>query len=122
MNNNESLQDQSLISTTTNWVNARANENSTALGAALLATASPSLADNLTNVITMSASGNVVGAVTNAIPLLITVITVIKAIITPDSQGPTNEQIKTAVSTMSRDELIQLLTPKAPVPTGTRIP
>jgi len=111
----ESPQGQAAIG----WLAARSTETSTQLGAAVLAATAPTLAEYALNAITSGVSGNYIGAVTNAIPVLIALGGVLKAIITPDKKGPTDAQIKTAVTAMSRDELIKLLsTPASVQPTA----
>jgi len=108
----ESPQGQAAIS----WLAARSTETSTQLGAAVLAATAPLLAEQAINAITMGIAGNYIGAITNAIPVLIAIGGAVKAIITPDKKGLTDAQIKTAVTAMSRDELIKLLTPAETVP------
>ena len=95
--------------TATRWLAARSSETSTQLGAAVVAATAPLLAEQAINAITMGIAGNYIGAITNAIPVLIAIGGAVKAIITPDKKGLTDAQIKTAVTAMSRDELISLL-------------
>ena len=115
----ESPQGQSAISTVTDWLSARSTESTTHLGAAVLAAASPSLTEQAITAVTMAASGNYIGAATNAVPVLIALGGAIAAIVTPTPKGPTDAQIQTAVAAMSRADLIKLLTANDPVPTST---
>ncbi len=103
--------------TATRWLAARSTETSTQLGVAVVAATAPALAEQAVNAITMGMTGNYIGAITNALPVLIAIGGAVKAIITPDKQGPTDAQIKTAVAALSRAELIELLTPAKAVST-----
>lgn len=114
----ESPQGQATISSITGWLADRSTESTTHLGAAVLAVASPSLTEQAITAVTMAASGNYIGAATNAVPVLIALGGAIAAIVTPTPKGPTDVQIQSAVAALSRDDLIRLLTPKTEVSTG----
>ncbi len=105
----ESPEGKADLSQVTEWLSQRSTESSTHLGAAVLAAAAPNLADHAINAVTMAATGNILGAITNAIPVVIALSGALAAIIKPEHKGLTNDDIKAHVAALSRDELIRLL-------------
>lgn len=98
-----------LISQITSAISPRLGETSTHLGGAVLAIGSPQIIQQIMTAIALGVAGDYVGCATNAIPVLLGIGAAVKAIITPEKKGLTDEEIKSAVYGMSGDELIKLL-------------
>ena len=108
----------SLADMTSAWISARAGETSTKLGVVGGAVAAPTIIDNVGQAVIAGLAGDYIGCAQHGIPALIGIVGAIAAIVTPDKPqpqptGPTNDQLKTAISTLSRDELIGLLSESA---------
>ena len=91
------------------YMAARAGEHTTAIGSVGGAIATPQLIDMVTNTIASAAAGNIVGAVSNGLPAVISIAGILGAIFLPQSTGPTNDQIITAIASLSRADRIRLL-------------
>ncbi|MCX7084295.1 MAG: hypothetical protein NTY69_02010 [Methylococcales bacterium] len=98
-----------LISQITGIISPRMSETSTHLGGAVLAIGSPQIIQQIMTAIALGIAGDYIGCATNAIPILLGVAAAVKAIITPENKGLTDDEIKSAVSAMSGDDLIKLL-------------
>jgi hypothetical protein len=88
------------------WLNARGTETTTHLGVA----SGAALVPLIIGTITAALAGDIPGAMRSGVPALIGIAGALAAIITPTPKGITDAQIKTAVTALSHDELIKLLT------------
>ncbi len=92
------------------YVQARAAEPSTQIGAAVGGAAGPQLAQNVALAVADGLAGNYVGAVTNGIPAVIGLAGIAAAIFTPEkAKGLSDEQIKSTVAGLSTEQLVSLL-------------
>jgi hypothetical protein len=89
------------------WLTARGTETTTHLGMATGAALLPLILGT----ITAALAGDIPGAMLSGVPALLGIAGALAAIITPTPKGATDAQIKTAVTALSHDELIKLLTP-----------
>ena len=84
----ESPEGQGLLSALKAVIAPRLSENSTHLGAAVLAVGAPTLIDQAVTAITLGLAGDYVGCIKHAIPVIIGVWGTVKAIISPESKTP----------------------------------
>jgi hypothetical protein len=118
---------QSAIDTATSWITDRSLENSTKVGVIAGAAAAPTIADNAGKAVIAGLAGDYISCAMYGVPALVGIVGSLAAIIKPDNKlkGPTNDQIKSHVAALSRDELISLLqstgTPSVMQSTGTTI-
>jgi hypothetical protein len=103
----------SLTNAAKQWVSDRSGETSTKLGVIGGAVAAPTILENSGKAIVAGLAGDYFTCAQYAIPALIGIVGAVSAIVIPDKPqqpiGPTHEQIKTAFSSMSRDDLVSLL-------------
>ncbi len=102
------------------WLTERSGETSTLIGAVTGTALAPTIFDNASKAVVAGIAGDYIGAATYGIPAVIAICGAMAAMIKPDKpKGTTDEQIKTHVAGLGRDELISLLQPITPVqPTG----
>ena len=92
------------------WVGARAAETSTQLGALGGAIAAPVIVDNAGKAVLAGLSGDYAATISYGLPAVLGIFGALAAMITPDKHtGLSDEQIKTAVAALKREQLISLL-------------
>jgi len=92
------------------YMSARSGEQSTLLGAVGGAALAPTIAQNVADTLVSVATGNYVGALATGLPALIGIVGSLAAIFTPEkAKGLSDDEIKTAVGGLSREQLISLL-------------
>lgn len=101
----------SLAAQTAQFLSDRAAETSSQISASAGVAVSPLLIQQAGSAIVAGLSGDVFGCLTNGLPVLFGGLGLLKVMLTPDKpvKGPTDDQIKTAIAAMSRDDLIGLL-------------
>jgi len=102
---------------TAQFVADRAGETSTQISAATGVAIAPTLIQHAGIAIAAGLSGDFVTCALNATPILLGGIGLLKVALTPDKpKGPTDDEIKSHIATLSRDELISLLANASQVP------
>ena len=98
------------------WLTERSGETSTLIGAVTGTALAPTVFDNASKAVVAGIAGDYIGAATYGIPAVVAIYGALAAMIKPDKpKGPTDEQIKTHVAGLNRDELISLLQPAEPL-------
>ena len=91
------------------FVAARAVEPTTQFGAVGAALAAQPMADHAALALAAGLAGDYVACASNALPVLLGMFGCLAAILTPEKKGMTDDQIKTAVASLSHQQLIGLL-------------
>ena len=94
----------SVLSAVSGYLAQRTGESSTTVATGATIAAAPQLLESATNAFASFATGNIVGGITQLLPIL----GILATVLIPE-KGVTNDQITTAVSSLTRDQLIGLL-------------